>query len=92
MTLPVRHDAHAFEFVVELEGLRASLQYGLADRVMSILHTRVPDQIGGRGIAAALTRAALDHARGAGWRIRPLCAYAAAYLRKHPEDGDLLEA
>ena len=84
------HDALGGEFHAQHDGVRAVLEYELAERVMSINHTRVPEAIGGRGIAAALTRAALDHARSAGWRVRPLCSYAAAYLRRHPEDADLL--
>jgi len=90
VTGEVRHDADGREFQRELDGSRAVLQYELSGGVMSILHTRVPDAIGGRGIAAELTGAALRHARAAGWKVRPLCSYAAAYLRKHVEYEDLL--
>ena len=55
---------------------------------MTITHTRVPDAIGGRGVAAALTRAALALARESGWSVNPACSYAAAYLARHPEEVD----
>jgi hypothetical protein len=50
----------------------------------------VPQQIGGRGVAAALVRTALDHARSEGLKVDPACSYVAAYFRKHPQDADLL--
>jgi predicted GNAT family acetyltransferase len=53
-------------------------------------HTYVPPSLEGRGIAGALVRAALEHARTAGWRVQPACSYVAAYMRRHPETADLL--
>lgn len=56
---------------------------------MTIVHTGVPDAIGGRGIAATLTAAALEFARNRGWRVRPLCSYAAVFMRRHAEYAGL---
>jgi uncharacterized protein len=82
----VSHDLTAHRFTTEVDGHRAELDYTVADGVMSITHTRVPQEIGGRGIAADLMRAALDAATAQGWRVNPVCSYAAAYMRKHTED------
>ncbi len=92
MTAEVLHDESGREFRIEVDGVRAVLQYELGGGIMAITHTIVPDAIGGRGIAAELTRTALRHARSSGWKVRPLCSYAAAYLRKHAEWADLLPA
>jgi hypothetical protein len=81
----ITHDADAHRFITELDGNRAELDYTLADGVMTITHTRVPPAIGGRGIAAQLTEAALGAARAAGWSVNPACSYAKAYLEKHPQ-------
>jgi predicted GNAT family acetyltransferase len=51
---------------------------------MSITHTRVPRPIGGRGVAAELMRSALDLAAANGWTVNPVCAYAVAYMKRHP--------
>jgi uncharacterized protein len=85
----IRHDAVARRFTTEVEGSRAQLDYTLVGTVMTITHTRVPPNIGGRGIAAELMSAALAAAHDAGWSVNPACSYAAAYLakRKAP-DGD----
>ncbi len=77
-----------FEWVED--GILSVLDYQLQDGVMVITHTGVPEAIGGRGIAADLTRYALDTARENCWTVRPLCSYAAAYIKRHPEYADLL--
>jgi predicted GNAT family acetyltransferase len=85
----VRHDPAAHAFFAEFGGHRAVLNYACADGIMTIVYTGVPDAIGGRGIAAQLTRSALGFARTQGWSVRPRCSYAAAFMRRHPEYADL---
>ena len=81
----ISHDPGAHRFSTEVDGSRAELDYTLADGVMTIVHTRVPPAIGGRGIAAQLMEAALSAARAAGWSVNPACSYAKSYLEKHPQ-------
>jgi uncharacterized protein len=88
--LTVRHDAAAGRFETRVEGLRCVCDYRLHDGIMMFTHTEVPPALAGRGIAAVLVEAALAWARAEGHRIRPLCSYVAAYLRRHPEQQDLL--
>jgi predicted GNAT family acetyltransferase len=85
--IEVAHDAVARRFTADVAGERAVLDYTLADGVMSITHTGVPRPIEGRGVAAELMRQALKAARASGWRVVPVCSYAAAYLEKHPEEA-----
>lgn len=84
----INHDPDAHQFSAEVDGHRAELDYTLADGVMSITHTRVPQAIGGRGIAAELMREALKVAGERGWSVNPVCSYAAAYMRKHAQASD----
>lgn len=86
----IEHDAAASRFQTLVDGQRAVLDYDLDDGVMVITHTGVPEAIGGRGIAAALTRFALEHARAAGWKVIPACAYATTFMQRHGEYADLL--
>jgi predicted GNAT family acetyltransferase len=81
----ISHDPAAHRFTTEVDGSRAQLDYTLADGIMTITHTRVPPAIGGRGIAAQLTEAALGAARTAGWTVIPACSYAKSYMEKHPQ-------
>ena len=80
-------------FEAQVEGRLAVAEYRLqGEGVMAMTHTEVPPELEGRGIAAALVRAAVAHARENGLKLRPLCAYVAAYARKHPEIADVLAA
>lgn len=71
-------------------GVLCVLDYQLQNSVLTVLHTGVPDAVGGRGIAADLTRYALDTARKQGLKVRPLCSYTAAYINRYPDYKDLL--
>lgn len=86
----VTHDSAQSRFTATVDGVLCVLDYQLHNGAMAIVHTGVPSQVGGRGIAADLTKVALDSARANGWKVRPLCSYAAVYVRRHPEYNDLL--
>jgi predicted GNAT family acetyltransferase len=89
MSFVIAHDHAARRFETRVDGMQCTLDYTLAVAVMTITHTAVPAAVGGRGIASALTQAAVDVARAAHWRIVPQCSYAAAWLRRHPPAGDV---
>jgi len=57
--------------------------------VMTIEHTEVDRALEGRGVAAALVRAALEHARREGLKVEPECGYTRSYMERHPETLDL---
>jgi predicted GNAT family acetyltransferase len=90
MTLQIEHLADRGRFQASVEGQPCVIDYELDGAVMTITHTVVPPALEGRGIAAALTRAALAHARAAGLKVRPLCSYARVYMQRHPETAELL--
>jgi predicted GNAT family acetyltransferase len=90
-TLPtVQHDADNHCFFLILDGQRCVLDYTRQGHVMTITHTGVPDALGGRGLAAQLTKFALDYARAQQWKVIPLCSYVAAYVQRHAEYATLL--
>jgi predicted GNAT family acetyltransferase len=86
----IRHDAAEHRFSVVVDGHVAEIDYHMSGNTMVITHTGVPGAIGGRGIAGDLVRAALDHARAAGWKVEAQCSYSSAWIAKHPEYRDLL--
>lgn len=86
----VRHDAGDARFVTRVDGHDGFVEYTQADGVLTITHTVVPPEIGGRGIAGQLVRAALEYARANGLKVVPACSYAAAYVQRHPEYADLV--
>lgn len=86
----IAHDVKRRRFETNVDGELCTLDYTLEGGTMTITHVRVPDAVSGRGIAAALTEAALSAARASHWRVIAQCPYAAAYVRRHPAWSDLL--
>ena len=87
----INHDPVKRRFTTEVEGHTGELDYELSGTVMNITHTRVPSAIGGRGVAAELMRAALQTAAELRLTVNPVCSYAVAYLRRHPDQRGHLE-
>ena len=85
----IAHRSERRRFVTEVDGHEAYVEYEIEGGAMIITHTIVPAAIGGRGIAARLVRAAVEHARQEGLKVVPACSYAAAWFAKHPEYADL---
>lgn len=59
------------------------------DHLLIIDHTGVPDAFRGQGVGLKLVTRAVEDARRAGKRIMPLCPFAAAQFRRHPEWADV---
>ena len=83
MDVDVTHLPDRSRFETEVDGSTAFLTYERQGDTVAMTHTIVPSQIGGRGIAGALTSAAVAWARGEGLEIDPQCSYVRAWLRKH---------
>lgn len=79
-----------FEAVVD--GHMGRLDYARRGGTIVMEHVVVPEAVQGRGVAAALTQAAFDAARSEGLRVVPRCPYVVAWLRKHPQYADLVDA
>jgi len=92
MALDMVHQPSRQRFEAVVDGVSCVLEYTLAGGVMTITHTGVPPQVGGRGIAASLVEAAFAHARAAGLRVVPACSYAESWIGRHPEYADLVSA
>lgn len=89
MSYEISHEAGAQRFVVVVDGHECELVYRLHDGVMKIIHTGVPDAVGGRGIAGELTKFAFETARANGWKVVPACSYASVWIQRHPEYADI---
>jgi uncharacterized protein len=63
----------------------------IGERRIIIDHTEVPDAFRGQGAGLRLVTRAVEDARAAGKKIIPLCPFANAQFRRHPEWTDVLE-
>jgi len=80
--------AHRFEATVD--GHRALIICRLLAGKLLFDHAEVPPLLERKGLAAKLTHVALKYARANHLRVVPLCPYVADYIRRHPEEQDLL--
>jgi uncharacterized protein len=85
----VRHDQAAQRFEIVIDGKRSRADYRLHGDVMHMVHTEVPMQQEGRGIAGRLVHTAFAYARTHGYKVRPACSYVRAFMERHPEYEDL---
>jgi predicted GNAT family acetyltransferase len=88
MNVTWNDDRHRFEMTVD--GHTGVLTYHEAAGHVTLIHTEVPPERRGRGIADALARAALDDARQRRLLVRPLCPFVQAFMKRHPEYADLV--
>lgn len=73
------------------DGAEAEMTFTRAGEHQIIIdHTEVPDAFRGQGIGLKLVARAVEDARAAGKTIIPLCPFAAAQFRRHPEWSDVL--
>ena len=68
------------------------IDYRRSGDTITMLHTEVPERHEHEGLGGRLVHDALEDVRSRGLSIRPLCPFVAAYIRKHPEYGDLVAA
>ncbi len=74
-----------------LDGAVAEMTFSRASEQLIIIdHTDVPEALRGRHIGNVLLERAIADAREAGAKIFPLCPFAAAQFRRHPEYRDVL--
>lgn len=88
MSTPVvTHNPQALRYEAHLDGeLAGFAEYTADGDVLVFHHTEVDPAFGGRGVATALARGALDQVRDAGGRrVRPDCPFIAAWIEKHPD-------
>ncbi len=87
--LEVVHNESEHRFEIWIDGILSELDYRLQGNTMVIYHTGVPSPLEGQGIAGRLTQTALEYANEKSLNVIPLCSYAAAYIRRHPEYNKL---
>jgi predicted GNAT family acetyltransferase len=77
-----------YEMVVD--GVTAFVTYARHGDRLTLVHTEVPQALGGRGIGSSLATAVLTDVRSRGLRVMPACEFIAAFIKRHPEFADLV--
>jgi predicted GNAT family acetyltransferase len=86
--MQVVHDKAERKYKLEVDGHVAFIEYEMKDGVLVILHTRVPPELGSRGIGTQLAEAALKDLRSRGEPIQIICPFVRSIVLKRPEYAD----
>ena len=78
-------------FELEEQGELAFADYRRSGGRLIIPHVEAAPALRGTGAAGRLMEGVLAAARAEGLKVTPLCGYAAAYIRRHPEHSDLTD-
>jgi hypothetical protein len=79
-------------FEIDLgDGEYAFAAYNLLPGAIRFYHTVVPESHGGQGLGTLLIKAGLAAARERGLNVIPICPFFRAYLKKHPEEQDIVD-
>jgi predicted GNAT family acetyltransferase len=88
--LKVVNNTDVNRFEIQLPGDQvAEIDYLQEGDVIVMVHTGVPKEFSGQGIADKLTHDALEYVKAEGYRVMALCPFVSAYIRRHPEYKDI---
>lgn len=77
------HDEEHRRFEIQTGGYTAYLTYVIRGKILDIVHTFVPKELRGRGIAALLVEAAYRYCQEEGYSCQATCPYARTWLNEN---------
>jgi uncharacterized protein len=80
----ITDNQEASRLEAKIDGQLAELVYRRRPGRLVIIHTGVPPEFEGHGIAGALVTAAVDRAARENLTVVPLCPFARRWLARHP--------
>jgi predicted GNAT family acetyltransferase len=87
----VTDNPRASRYELWLGTTRAGLiAYRSEPGVVVLIHTEVDPTFAGQGLGGRLVAGTLADLRARGLKLVPLCPFVRAYLRRHPDQGDLV--
>jgi uncharacterized protein len=90
MSHPVKDNRTKSRYELDAGGLTVFANYRRDGSTLYIRYVEAPPKLRGTGAAGRLMQGVMEIARAEGLRVVPLCGYAAAWIRRHKEQHDLL--
>jgi uncharacterized protein len=87
MTSIVTDNQDESRLEIHEDGELAELLYRTRASRLVLVHTEVPDALGGRGLGGQLVQAAIEKAARDGMTVVPLCPFARGWLERHPDEA-----
>ena len=86
----IRHLADENRFEMAFEDGMVWADYARNGDTLAVLHVEAERPLRGSGAAGIFMEALANHARDKGLKLRPICSYAAVWLRRHRDHHDVL--
>jgi len=87
--IEVIHNLEKKRFETTIDGKLSKLDYLQNGNNFVITHVGVHPDLRGQGVAGKIVETGIEYARENSFRVVPMCSYAAAYIRRHPEYAEL---
>lgn len=87
--IQVTHNPSENRFETWIDGKLSKLDYIQDGKNFVITHVGVHPELRGQGVAGRIVEVGLEYAKQNTLRVVPMCSYAAAYIRRHPEYAEL---
>jgi len=87
--LEVIHNEEERRFETWIDGYLSKLDYIQDGKNFVITHVGVHPELRGQGVAGRIVEVSLAYAKENSLRVIPMCSYAAAFIRRHPEYQEL---
>ena len=89
--IEVRDNPERRRFEVVVDGAVAGVaRYQERGGRIFFVHTEIDPAFAGQGLGERLVAGALEDLRARGLKLVPLCPFVRAYLRRHPDQDDLV--
>ena len=88
--LQVTQNLRENRFETWIDSYPSRLDYIQDGKNFVITHVGVHPELRGQGVAGKLVETSLEYAKEKSLRVIPMCSYAAAYMRRHPEYAELM--
>ncbi len=89
-SIKITNNPDESRFEAEVGEHLAIISYSQNEERIAFIHTDVPQEISGHGVAGKMAKFALDFAREEGLRVIPICPFVSGYIKRHPEYQDLV--
>ncbi len=86
----LRDNAAASQYEMDVDGQTVFARYQKSREALTILWVEAPAQLRGTGAAGRLMALVAAEARAQGWRVVPVCGFAAAWLKRSEAFRDLI--
>ena len=78
-------------FELEVNSKVAFIEFDkIEPNILDLVHTEVPEELGGKGIGSKLVKGALNYCKENNLLVIPSCPFIKSYMEKHAEWNDLI--